>query len=224
MSIKDLFIKSKKPEDEKYVGSFKRVSASSIDLWIVLLLRWLTMILLSKFWLEQKLATFKVNFTEKFGTEVPKKTPEHINFILHSEAFFCIIIFVALVLLVGAVYHSYLNSSAWRGTIGKRLMKITIVTEDGNKISLLRAACHYFLSIVPFVCAIYLLGYKASHDISFYNAITASEINIFLAILLVGWMQIQVFTKKKTTAYDLICNTLLTNGRDSARFPWSKTK
>ena len=36
------------------------------------------------------------------------------------------------------------------------------------------------------------------------------------------WVQIHFFTKRKTTAYDLICDTILVKGRTSARLPWHK--
>jgi len=178
--------------------------------------------LLGKFWLEKKFITFRADFIAQFGTETPKNTTEHVNFVIHSEAFICTVIFALIVILVGAFYHAYFNSSAWQGTVGKRLMKIIIVKENEEKISFWRATSHYTLSILPFVFIAYLIGYKVSHQIPFFQTITASEFNIFLSIIFAGWIQIHLFTKKKTTAYDLICSTLLINGKTAAKFPWSK--
>lgn len=224
MNIKNLFLKSKKPEDLKYAGSIRRSAATTIDLWIVLFLRAIVMNLLGKFWLEQKILTFHQEFMDKFGTETIKNTPEHIDFVVHSSAFLCSIIFFVIVILIGAFYHAYFNSSAWCGTIGKRLMKIEIVTENEARISFWRGTSHYFLSILPLAFIAYLMSYKIRHEITFFQAITASEANVFFGIMLVLWIQIHIFTKKKTTAYDMICNTVLINGRTALKFPWGKNK
>ena len=223
MSIKDLFLKTLQPEDNKYAKSFRRGSATAIDIVITSFLRAITMNLLGKFWLEQKFITFRQEFMDHFGTEEIHNTPEHIDFVVHSSAFLCVIIFFIIVILVGTLYHAYFNSSAWRGTIGKRLMKIMIVKEGDEKISFARGLSHYFLSILPFAFIIYLMGYKIRYQVAFFQVITASEINVFFGIILVVWIQIHLFTKKKTTAYDMICDTVLINGKTSAKFPWSKT-
>ncbi len=222
MNINKLFEKLTKPAEAKYAGALRRSAASTIDFWIVLFLRVIALQFLSKFWLEKKMLILREDFIAKFGTEIPKRTPEHINFIIHSDAFICAALIILTVVLIGAFYHSYLNSSAWCGTIGKRLMKILIVKENEEGISFLRASSHYFLSILPLVFIAYLLSYKARYQITFFHAITASEFNIFLTILFAAWLQIHLFTKKKTTAYDLICNTVLINGKTSVKFPWSK--
>jgi uncharacterized RDD family membrane protein YckC len=222
MNIKNLLSKLTKTHDIKYVGSFRRSTASLIDIWIVIFLRATTMHLFGKFWLEEKFIKLKQDFVTNFGTDTPKNTPEHINFIINSDAFLCLVISIMIVILVGALYHAYFNASAWNATIGKRIMKIMVLKESGLKISFLRAISHYFLSILPFIFIAYLLSFKAHNQVSFYSAITASELNVFLTLLFIIWMQIHLFTKKKTTIYDMICNTVLVRGRTATRFPWGK--
>jgi uncharacterized RDD family membrane protein YckC len=124
--------------------------------------------------------------------------------------------------MVGALYHAYLNSSVWEATIGKRLMKIMITKENDMKITFKRGLLHYFLSLMPFVFLIYLVSYQIRNNLTFYQAITSSEINIFLGILFMMWLQIHIFTKKRTTAYDMICNTNVVKGKTSYKWPWSK--
>lgn len=222
MNIKDLFAPKKNADDMKYASSFRRSAAITIDIWVVIFLRVLVMHLLGALWLEQKIIEFHQQFQETFGTESIKNTPEHINFVIHSEAFICVIIFYLAVILVGAFYHASLNASAWRGTIGKRLMKIIIVTDEDKKLSFWRSTSHYFLSILPFAFVTYLVVYKLSHQVTFFQAFTATELNVFLGIIFALWIQIHFFTSKKTTAYDMICDTVLINGRTEKKFPWSK--
>ena len=129
--------------------------------------------------------------------------------------FFC-------VLMIGTIYHSYLNSSAWRATIGKRLMKIAIVKNNLMALSFKRALLHYFLSIIPFFYIFYIFSYQMKYNIELYQAITASFENILCGIVFMLWIQIHLFTKNKTTAYDLICNTVFINKVFDAKKPWSK--
>ena len=212
----------KNPEDEKYVGAMRRGLAVTIDVWIVLVLRIIFMEFLGRVWMNQQLINFFQEFQEKFGTETIKDVPEHIDFIIHHPIFIQSLIFYFLVVMIGAIYHAYLNSSNWNGTIGKRIMKIMIITENSLKISFKRGILHYFLSVLPFAYLIYLTSYQVRHDVGFYQALTASDLNVLLGLIFVLWVQIHLFTKKRTTAYDLICHTVIVNGKTPYKWPWSK--
>jgi uncharacterized RDD family membrane protein YckC len=132
------------------------------------------------------------------------------------------LLFIAAVLIVGALYYAILNSSAWQSTIGNRVMKIIMVKEGGEKITFGLALWHYVLSILPFVFIVYLISFQQANQLTFFQAVTASYFNIMFGVLFVVWVQIQTITKKKTTAYDMICQTLLVKGKTAAKFPWSK--
>jgi uncharacterized RDD family membrane protein YckC len=209
--------------NKKYATSFCRSSAAAIDLWIVLFLRIAIMQLLGVLWLNGKILKFMQEFNDHFGAQSIKNTPEHIDFIVHNRIFFYALIFYAIVIFVGALYHALLNSSSWQATIGKRLLKITIVKEDDNSgITFTRGLAHYFLCVLPFAFVLYLISYQIRNDLSFFQAITASPTNVFFGIMFVIWIQIHLFTKNKTTAYDMICKTVLIKNKTSAKFPWSK--
>jgi uncharacterized RDD family membrane protein YckC len=224
MSIKNFFKKTseKNSEIEIYASSFRRGTAAGIDIWLVLFLRVAIMQFLGAVWMNKAITNFMLEFIEHFGTETIKNTPTHIEFIIHHRIFFYALTFYAITILVGALYHALLNSSAWQGTVGKRLMKIAIVKEDDSKITFNRALAHYFLSVLPFAFIIYLMSYQLRHNLNFFQTVTSSEINVFLGISFIIWVQIHLFTKDKTTAYDMICKTVLINKRTSAKFPWSK--
>lgn len=221
MSIEKIFNK-KTDKDKKYVGSFQRSLAATIDVWIVLFLRIITMQILGSIWMNQAILEFSREFNKKFGTETMKNTQEHIDFIINHKVFAYSLIFYAIVIMVGAVYHAYLNSSAWNGTIGKRFMKIIIIKQNELPLKFGRGLMHYFLSVLPFVFVVYLVSFQIRTGLTFFEAVTASPINIFLGIIFVLWVQIHLFTKNKTTAYDLICNTITIKGKTSAKWPWSK--
>lgn len=208
--------------NEKYATSFKRSTAAMIDIWVTLFLRAVAMQIMGSLWLKHEIIAFQAEFFQKFGTETVKNTHEHIDFVVHHKIFLYSILFYGIVLLIGAFYHAYFNSSSWSATLGKRIMKIMVVDNDGQKISLLKGLSHYLLSVLPFVYIAYLLSYQMRHSLSFYDAILASSTNVLFGIMFVLWVQIHFFTKRKTTAYDLICDTILVNGRSSAKLPWHK--
>jgi uncharacterized RDD family membrane protein YckC len=220
MNIKN-FLK-KEDINQKYASSFRRTTAAMIDIWIVLFLRVLIMQALVTLWLNSAIINFMKDFSDNFGTETIKNTPQHLEFVTHHRIFFYSLIFYGIIVLVGTFYHALLNSSSWQGTIGKRLMKILMVEESDQKISFKKALAHYFLSVLPFIFVLYLVSYKVLHNINFYQTVTASELNVFFGIVFVIWMQAHLFTKKKTTAYDIICKTTLIDGKTSAKFPWTK--
>jgi uncharacterized RDD family membrane protein YckC len=203
-------------------SSFSRSIATLIDTIIVLIIRILFIETIGRMWIEPILLKFNTEFKEKFGTETPKSTPEHLEFIYQHQLFQNILAMFFIIMLIGTIYHSYLNSSSWRATIGKRLMGIAIVKSNLVSLSFRRALLHYFLSILPFFYILYIISYQQSYNIDIQKAITDSFGNIVLGIIFILWIQIQLFTKNKTTAYDLISNTIFINKVYDVKRPWSK--
>ncbi len=204
-----------------YVGSFRRGFAISIDIFIVAVLRIFAAQILGAIWLNRVLSQLVIDFREYFGTDSVENY-EQVDFILRHSAFKEVIIFYLLVFLVGALYHSYLNSSAWRATIGKRLLGIMIVDKNLQKISMMKGLAHYFLSIIPILYVIYLIFYQSYYKLGFMATLTGNPFNLILGFIAVMWLNIHVFTKRKVTAYDLICKTVFIKGRISAKYPWQK--
>ncbi len=219
------FINLKSDENKGiYAGSFRRSVAAMLDVTIVLFIRVVTAQALGILFVNQELQRFLLEFKDKFGTDFVKNNPDHIDFVLHHRFFLVALIFYTAVIFIGALYHALLNSSSWQATIGKRVASIAIEKENGSRISFGLALSHYFLSVLPFLFIMYLISYQVSHDITFFQAVTASTFNVFFGILFLLWTQIHSFTKRKTTAYDLICKTVLVNKKTTAKFPWNKEK
>ncbi|HLD77171.1 MAG TPA: RDD family protein [Rickettsiales bacterium] len=206
----------------KYATSFQRTSAISIDIFIVAFLRIILAQILGNIWINDIIARFLSDFKTYFGTEFIKNNPEHIEFVMRHEVFSSIIIFYIILVLVGTIYHAYLNSSSWRATIGKRIVGITMMKEDYTKISFWLGVAHYFLSVLPIIYVIYIVMFQAANNINMFTAITSNPFNFAFGIAFVLWLQIQIFTKKKTTAYDLICKVIFIKLRTAEKFPWSK--
>lgn len=194
-------------QELKYVGSFKRGFAAAIDVLIANLIRAVVVTILANLWLNQQIINFLADFKTKFNTEIIGKDPEKIQFLMQHSVFKSTLLFCLIVFLSGAAYYILSGCSRWQGGIGKKLMKIIIIKNNGEKITFLESASHYFLSIVPWVFIFYLFTYQMMHGISTYESITGNLFNLIFGLITLSWLQIHLITKKKTTAADLICKT-----------------
>jgi len=89
-----------------------------------------------------------------------------------------------LIVVMGVLYFTVCESSAWQGTLGKLALGIRVTDMQGRRISFPRALGRYF---AKFLSAI-ILG---------------------IGFLMVAW------TQRKQGLHDLICGTLVLNGRAS---------
>ena len=205
-----------------YATSTQRLVSSSIDIFIVFLLRFFFMALLGELWLKNIIIQFEEDFTAKFSTPFLQQNADHVGFFRNHELFSSLIIFYLIIVAVGAFYYAYLHSSTWQATIGKRVINIKAIKLNGMTIGFKRALLYYFLSIMPFIYAMYIMAYVAAYNISLINAVTHSFTNIILTIIFVAWLQAQYFTKNKSTIYDIICRVIVAEGKIDKKYPWYK--
>ena len=58
-------------------------------------------------------------------------------------------------IIAGWLYHAFMESSSWQGTIGKKVLGLRVTDIDGNRISFARATGRYFGMIVSgMICLI----------------------------------------------------------------------
>ncbi len=193
----------------KYAGSFRRSTAAAIDMFIANFIRMIFFTILGELWIKQQLIEFWVDFRAKFDSNVIGNDPEKIRFLVESSLFKNVLLFCFIVFISGALYYILLNQSKWRATIGKKLMKIVIISNNGKKLAFLESLSHYFLSIVPWFFVFYIFSYQMIHRIDLYNAIMGNMFNLIFGLITLAWLQIHLVTKKKTTAPDLICKTIV---------------
>jgi uncharacterized RDD family membrane protein YckC len=81
-------------------------------------------------------------------------SPEMIMAILSSVFLYVVVAFAGQWL-----YEAWLTSSSWQGTIGKRVLRLKVVDEAGNRISFGRATGRFFAKILSsmFFCIGYLM-------------------------------------------------------------------
>ena len=61
-----------------------------------------------------------------------------------------ILIFILIAGVGQWLYEALLTSSSWQGTVGKRILRLKVTDEAGNRISFARATGRFFAKIVSF--------------------------------------------------------------------------
>lgn len=137
-------------------------------------------------------------------------------------------------------YYAGLESSKWQATVGQRVMKIYLVTEEIRRLSFVRAAVRYLLWMAPIIpCLAYDLSPSITHMMDTMQRLEAStdksqlvaymrnpeikalihnHVSALLATVLVWilWCAPSiVFTSQKTAPYDLWMKTRVIRGRTS---------
>lgn len=145
-------------EQATYAGFGKRMAAMLIDR---LLLSVATYFMHSEVFREmQRLVTRN----EKFWTRVLGKGTTDDSTVIYSlkyeialELTYWVLSIIFIFILWA--YNAGMESSPWRGTIGKRLMGLEVSDEGGNRISFLKATGRYFGKIISIV--VLCIGYIA---------------------------------------------------------------
>jgi uncharacterized RDD family membrane protein YckC len=193
----------------KYAGSFRRSTAAAIDIFIANLIRMLAVTIIGNLWFNQQLINFWADFKAKFDSDIIGKDPEKIHFLVQHQIFKFSLLCCFVVFISGALYYILLNQSKWRATIGKKVMKIVIIKNNGDRLTFLESTAHYFLSIVPWFFVFYIFTYQMIHGVNIYNAVADDAFNMLFGLITLAWLQVHMVTKKKTTAPDLICKTVV---------------
>ena len=197
--------------DPKYAGSLSRFFANTIDILIANIIRMIVFSILGNLLIKKNIATFWIDFKDKFNSNFIGNNPERIRFLVEHQIFKIILISLLLVFISGTLYYILFNCSKWQATIGKRLMKIIIVKDDNQRLTLMESTSHYLLSIVPWFFVFYIFAYQVIHKTSIYEAISGNVFNLIFGLVTLAWLQINLITKKRTTAADLICKTIVIN-------------
>lgn len=128
------------------------------------------------------------------------------------------------------VYYIAMLRGTWQATLGKRLMKVYVVTKEGGKPSFLRVVSRYLMFLVPglpgFIPSFYILSlsqeelaaqvnamhFQFIHELAFAFYTLLAVILIAVAVLLLIWYVPILFTREKKTVPDMVCGTRVVRG------------
>jgi uncharacterized RDD family membrane protein YckC len=215
-------IREKDNEFTNYATPMKRSISGIIDCFIVLFLRACFLQFMSNFFVENFLNDFIAEFENKFGTRTPKGTTEHVEFIMNHSIFIYSIIIIFITILIGAIYHAYLNSSQWQATIGKRIAGIMVVGTNGEKISFFTGIFHYFLTLTPIFFVAFIFIYATINKLEIYEIFTKNHILTILGLFFLIASHANSFNKKKINFFDYLMKIEFHLGRTESKTPWTK--
>jgi len=78
-----------------------------------------------------------------------------------------------LILAVGSwLYCAFMESSSWRATVGKRLLDLQVITEEGERVSFSTATARHFMKFLSLFCltlgffmSFWTKRHQALHDV-----------------------------------------------------------
>jgi uncharacterized RDD family membrane protein YckC len=203
---------------------FKKIIANFIDIFASLIIRLIICgIILAIF--KDSIIIASEDLIKK--TEGILNSKEVIMIFLEHAIFKIILSFIILFALIGSLYQIYFHSSSWCATIGQRIMKIVMVKDDGQYVTIPLAILHHILSLIPLFTALYFISfiiiynnkYRISNISDLITIFYANNFNIFMIIIMILWINIPIFIKSKKSVPDIICKMKIDIGRTDNRFP-----
>lgn len=150
-------------------------------------------------------------------------------FVLAKHLLVAVLVFLFAIM----VYYVAMLSSKWQATLGKRLMKIYVVTRSGEKPPLKMVIYRFLLTMVPalpaLVPSIYVVSisqqqlaaqvnsfhFQHVHELVFAMYVLFAIIFAAVAVLLLIWYVPVFFTSEKKGVHDMLCGTRVVIGRIS---------
>ena len=141
-----------------------------------------------------------------------------INYISEDYLYDFLITLGAPMKVVLPLYFVYFEQTTWQATLGKKLLKIKVVDNQGKKISFWRSSVRVFLFTLIANIKFILLRYIYSNEIKFtlfyWSSLQAIKAQFVLApeyvllrLISVFWFITVFFTKNKAGVYELLSKT-----------------
>ncbi len=214
MSIKDIDY-----DEIADAGAFRRSFATMIDIFIVFFVRMFFAQILASFWLSDRLALLAQDYKNFFDTEVID-SPDKVAFIQSHPVFDDILIFIAILTVIGSIYYAYLHSSNYHATIGKRLMKVEVLNLDYSKISFFKAFLIYYFSLVPIIYATYILSYTYSAKVSLMAGMFHNIYNIIFTLIIIALSATFSSGLRRHMGFDIVLKIVYLNNKTDSKYPW----
>lgn len=193
------FLKKQKLNNENYANPSKRFIAYAIDNCIVTLFRYLIIIICYNIWFKKSIMVFIENYQSTLGTKdiTLANNSNLLAYFINAPIFSEFLFLIFITFFIGSLYW-IIFPIKYKGTIGKKICKIKIVTDKNKNITLAIAIYRYFIALIPW-------GF---HFIVIF-ALSAKNIPLLIATILIisFWYEINLFGKSYRSIHDLICNT-----------------
>ena len=118
------------------------------------------------------------------------------------------------------LYYAWFESSGWRATPGKKVLRLIVEREDGRRLHFLRAALRYVIYItIPLIIGVYMKpiytqvlldysnGSSSMHNVPPETLNTWLRISLGYLVYLIIWNASFFFTKDKLVLHDIFSGT-----------------
>jgi len=115
----------------------------------------------------------------------------------------------SLLVLPFTLYYTLLEQSPWQGTIGKRIMKLKVVTAQGSRIGFARSLVRNAFKFLP---------WQLAHTAVFHIMLGPESaqplfmgLSIFAQFIVLAYVLYAIFNKHHQSIYDRIADTYVVN-------------
>ena len=192
------FLKQQKKQE--FAHPSKRFLAYSIDVFIVAMLRYLTLLLISFLWFSNKIDQYIIdykNYLQENNYNILSN--EHLfSYLIKHPIIYDIIIIAIFLFLIGSLYWIILPVSKLKGTLGKYWLNISIINRYKKPLNLYQAIIRYLIGLIPWLF----------HILIFASLLTQNFIILIISIFFITfWYETKIFTSSYKSVHDYICKT-----------------
>ncbi|MDR2527080.1 MAG: RDD family protein [Rickettsiales bacterium] len=194
--------------EERVVGIRVRLASFFIDCCIVNFIRSVYVNFFTKiFGFPAKFALFYAELRDKTGLEnMQNISSEHIEMFLSSKLFPEFVGFLASLFLLSILYN-FICFYFKRASLGQMAVKCHIVSDDGNKASVVQLLFRSFLIMIPWI--IMFLVVSDVFMMRFSMGFLDEYIRAIILLISITWYDMIFFGKKRLLGHDVISKTKL---------------
>lgn len=198
------FLTKQKQQKQNFASPTKRFLAYSIDVFVVNFCRYLILLMFLSLWFNKtvELAKQEYLYLANQGIYDMSANKDFWEYFFSHSIFVEFLFILSVISISGALYWIILPVTKWQGTLGKYLLKISIVTENNKPLTLKKAIYRYFVGLIPW-------GFHLIVVISVFNRNIAAL--LICMVIVVLWYDPSIFRSSRKTIHDLICKTKVCN-------------
>ncbi len=187
---------SKKHE---YPSMFRNTLSFIVDSMILSVIR-IFIIIASTIFINGYRKEFVIKFQTIYGeiSSFDISMAFHRNLLLQSKFGKSIILLAVICVLVGMIYHAYMLQTKWCATFGRRISKVYITDQFGNKMTTIRSIIRTILNYLPWFFPL----------IAYFLWNSYKGVSITLLVISCFWSDAYLFCGKRIAIHDIILKTI----------------
>jgi uncharacterized RDD family membrane protein YckC len=192
------FLKTQKQQE--FANPSKRFLAYSIDVFIVTILRYLTLLLISFLWFSNNINQFLIdykNFLDENNYTI-LSNKYLLSYLINHPILYQIIFIIIILFLIGSLYWIILPMSKLKATLGKYWLNISIINKNKQPLNLYQSIIRYLVALIPWFF----------HIVIFTSLANQNFMVLVISIIFVTfWYETNILKISHKAMHDYICKT-----------------